>query len=69
MKSHFSFQCDLGMALACIPVVDSIRSSYEKWNCGMTEPVLSLKRSATDEACLGKGPAMSPYYYLLCTVH
>ena len=26
-KPHFCCQCDLGMALACVPVVDSNRSS------------------------------------------
>ncbi len=39
VKPHLYCLCDLGMALACVPVVDSNRSSLEQWKCGETKPV------------------------------
>ncbi len=55
------------MALACVPVVNSNRSSWEQWNFGETKPVRRLKISATDEACLGDGPRLMPILVLSIT--
>ncbi len=69
VKPHLYCQCDLGMALACVPVVDSNRSSYEQWNCGETKPVWRLRISATDEACFGDGPKLIPILVLSIHFH
>jgi len=57
---------DLGIDLACVPVVVSNKSLYEQWNCGDTNPVCRLKINDTECACLDEYPKLIPILVLSC---